>query len=255
MLNLFYRESGVGPPLLILHGLFGSSDNWASLAKKLAENYHVFLIDQRNHGQSPHTNEWNYSLMAQDIEDFCIQRKLSNVFIVGHSMGGKTLMRLAELYPERIHKMMVIDIAPRYYPVHHQVILNALNLVNLNEISSRTQVDEVIKSYIPDVGTRQFLLKNLFWNSSNKLAWRFNLKIITQYIEAVGEATPQNISTTCSIPTLFIKGQNSDYINAADLEQIKKSYLQAVIKTIPHAGHWIHADNPVALWQAMRDFF
>lgn len=254
-MKLHFREQGQGAPLLILHGLFGSSDNWLTIAKQLALNFHVYIIDQRNHGQSPHSNEWNYTVMAQDIEDFCKQQNLTQVNIVGHSMGGKTVMKMAELFPQRIKKMMVIDIAPRYYPVHHQAIISALKSVNFDEVVTRKQAEEVLQNSIDDNGTRQFLLKNLFWISEGKLGWRFNLEVISNHIEIVGEATPAELNKKSNIRTLFIKGAKSDYIKSGDEELIKELYPDSELITIPQAGHWVHAENPSALLAVMGDFF
>jgi pimeloyl-ACP methyl ester carboxylesterase len=254
-MNLHFREMGQGTPLLILHGLFGSSDNWLTIAKQLAENYHVFIIDQRNHGQSPHSDEWNYTIMAQDIEDFCQQHQLGKIFIAGHSMGGKTVMKLAELFPERIQKIMVIDIAPRFYPVHHQEILRALNSIDFNDVKTRKQAEELLQSSINDLGTRQFLLKNIYWKTDQQLAWRFNLETITNHIEIVGEATPVDVSTICSIATCFVKGQKSNYITPQDEALISKQYTNSEIITIANAGHWVHAENPIALLEVMNTFF
>ncbi len=246
---------GQGAPLLILHGLFGSSDNWITIAKQLSVNYNVFLIDQRNHGQSPHSDEWNYAVMAQDIEDFCLQHQLNEIFIAGHSMGGKTVMKLAELFPERIKKMMVIDIAPRYYPVHHHQILNALKSIDFNVINTRKQAEEVLQNAIEDLGTRQFLLKNIYWIAENKLAWRFNLEVITNYIEIVGEATPAEVTTICEIPVCFVRGEKSDYIKKEDEQLIAHQYPNSEIITIANAGHWVHAEQPTAMLNAMINFF
>jgi pimeloyl-ACP methyl ester carboxylesterase len=254
-MNLHFREMGEGSPLIILHGLFGSSDNWLSMAKQLAQNYHVYIIDQRNHGQSPHDKNWNYSLMANDIEEFCKQQNLSKIYIAGHSMGGKTVMKLAELFPTRILKMMIIDIAPRYYPVHHHEILKALKSLDFESINTRKQAEEVLQQSIDDFGTRQFLLKNIYWKSDEKLAWRFNLDVITEHIEIVGEATPTNDSLVCNIPTCFVKGQKSNYIKHEDELLITKQYPNATIVDIPNAGHWVHAENPLALLQTMLSFF
>ena len=254
-MELHFREIGEGYPLLILHGLFGSSDNWITIAKQLASNYRVFIIDQRNHGQSPHSETWNYTVMAQDIEDFCIHHQLSDIYIAGHSMGGKTVMKLAELFPRRIKKMMVIDIAPRYYPVHHHQILEALKSINFNEINTRKQAEEVLQNSIEDIGTRQFLLKNIYWIAENKLAWRFNLEVIASNIEIVGEATPADVSAICEIPVCFVKGENSDYINETDEQLILNQYPNSEIITIANAGHWVHAENPMATLKAMTDFF
>lgn len=255
MMELHFREMGQGAPLLILHGLFGSSDNWLTIAKQLAEKYHVFIIDLRNHGQSPHSEEWNYTVMAKDIEDFCVHHQLQDVFIAGHSMGGKTVMKMAELFPQRIKKMMVIDIAPRYYPVHHHLILSALKSINFEEIKTRKEAEELLQKSISDFGTRQFLLKNIYWITDNKLAWRFNLDVIAKNIEIVGEATPNHVSNICLIETLFIKGEKSDYIKLEDEVFIEQQYPNSKVITIPNAGHWVHAENPLAMLESMFTFF
>ncbi len=255
MMKLHFREMGQGTPLLILHGLFGSSDNWLTIAKQLAASYHVFIIDQRNHGQSPHSNIWNYTVMAQDIEEFCIQHQLNEIYIVGHSMGGKTVMKLAELFPKRIKKMMVIDIAPRYYPVHHHQILNALKSIDFNIVNTRKQAEEVLHNAIEDFGTRQFLLKNIYWIDENKLAWRFNLEVIANHIEIVGETTPPELTAICEIPVCFVKGEKSDYIKKEDEQLIASQFSNSEILTIANAGHWVHAENPTALLNLINYFF
>lgn len=254
-MNLHFREAGSGQPLLILHGLFGSCDNWATLAKQLAANYHVFIIDQRNHGQSPHSNEWNYTAMANDIEDFCEQHQLEKIFIAGHSMGGKTVMKLAELFPERISKMMIIDIAPRYYPIHHHTIIAALQSLNFNTLQTRKQAEVILTQSIDDFGTRQFLLKNIYRTNHEKFAWRFNLEVITNNIEIVGEATPNNPNKICFIPTAFVKGALSDYIAVSDEQDIPQLYPNAQIISIAGAGHWVHAEKPAELLEVMLHFF
>lgn len=254
-MNLHFREAGSGQPLLILHGLFGSCDNWATLAKQLSAHYHVFIIDQRNHGQSPHSSDWNYTIMAHDIEEFCQQHQLENIFIAGHSMGGKTVMKLAELFPQRINKMMIVDIAPRYYPTHHQKIIAALKSLNFDVIQSRKQADDMLNQSIDDFGTRQFLLKNIYWTEQQKLAWRFNLEVIAENIEIVGEATPADASKICEIPSAFVRGSLSDYITGADVEQIQRLYPNATLIDIADAGHWVHADQPAALLTSMQEFF
>ena len=254
-MELNFRELGQGAPLLILHGLFGSSDNWQTIAKQLANDYRVFLIDQRNHGQSPHSNEWNYTAMANDIEEFCMQQQLDHIYIAGHSMGGKTVMKLAELFPNRILKMMVIDIAPRYYALHHQTILAALNSLDFTQVKSRKEAENQLQQSIDDIGTRQFLLKNLYWVNDGELNWRFNLDAITNNIEIVGEATPADLNQICHTPTLFIKGEKSNYISDKDVVQIKQLYPNSELVSIANAGHWVHAENPLALYNAMKGFF
>jgi esterase len=254
-MELHFRELGQGTPLLILHGLFGSSDNWLTIAKKLAEKYRVFIIDQRNHGQSPHSEEWNYKVMASDIEDFCIQHQLHEIYIAGHSMGGKTVMKLAEMFPKRLKKMMVIDIAPRYYPLHHHQILKALKSIDFDVVNTRKQAEEELQNAIEDIGTRQFLLKNIYWIKENKLAWRFNLNVIASNIEIVGEATPKDEFSICEIPSCFVKAEKSDYIKKEDEQLIAHLYNNSEVITISNAGHWVHAENPMAMLEVMFNFF
>lgn len=254
-MNLYSKVIGEGSPLLILHGLFGSGDNWFTLAKQLGEHYTVYLIDLRNHGQSPHSNEWNYKVMADDVEEFCNTHQLNKVYLAGHSMGGKTAMKMSEMYPERIRKMMVIDIAPKYYKPHHQTILEALCSLDFNILKSRKEADEHIQKYINDFGTRQFLLKNLYWVNDNHLGWRFNLPVIFRDIENVGEATPHNTETQINIPTLFVRGEKSNYITSTDEELIKSIYPKSQLINIPNSGHWVHAENPQALFNAFTTFF
>jgi pimeloyl-ACP methyl ester carboxylesterase len=170
-------------------------------------------------------------------------------------MGGKTVMKLAELFPKRIKKMMVIDIAPRYYPVHHHQILNALKSIDFNIVNTRKQAEEVLHNAIEDFGTRQFLLKNIYWIDENKLAWRFNLEVIANHIEIVGEATPADEKVICNIPVCFVKGEKSDYIKKEDEQLIASQFSNSEILTIANAGHWVHAENPTALLNLINYFF
>lgn len=254
MMKLHFRQIGEGPPLLILHGLFGSGDNWVTMAKQLSTRFSVYLIDLRNHGQSPHRNDWNYEIMAMDIQEFCLQNNLQEIYIAGHSMGGKTTMKLAELFPSLIKKMMIIDIAPKYYPVHHQQIIAALKSIDFNVIRSRKQAEEALQGSIEDIGTKQFLLKNIYWKSDIELAWRFNLEVISNHIDIVGEATPKDPHKICTVPACFIRGEKSNYILNEDEALIQQLYPRSTIYTVKNAGHWIHADNPLALLDLMLIF-
>ena len=206
---------GSGKPLLILHGFLGMSDNWKTLGNQYAENgFEVHLLDQRNHGKSFQSNEFNYDLLIEDLKYYMTHHNIEKAIILGHSMGGKTAMQFACTYPEKVEKLLIADIAPKYYPPHHQPIINALNKINVSELSSRTEADEQLSKYIKDFGTRQFLLKNLYWKEKGKLDFRFNLDVLTDKMEEVGE----NISTTASYagPTLFLRGDKSEYIAIDD---------------------------------------
>ena len=250
-MKLNFRKNGSGPPLVILHGLFGSLDNWFSIAKELVEHYTLYLVDQRNHGDSPHSNEWNYGVMVEDLRELLDAEGLDSVYLMGHSMGGKTVMNFAVRYPERVRKLIVGDIAPRYYPIHHQVILEGLNALDLSQLQSRKEADDFLASYIPELGIRQFLLKSL-GRDTNGFAWKVNLSVITQHIEEVGKALDEG--TVFEGPTLFLGGANSSYIQQQDLPDINTHFPNAEWVSIPNAGHWLHAEQPQAVVAEMRKF-
>ena len=250
-MQLNFKKSGTGPPLVILHGLFGSLDNWFSIAKELVEHYTLYLVDQRNHGDSPHSNEWNYGVMVEDLRELLDAEGLDSVYLMGHSMGGKTVMNFAVRYPERVRKLIVGDIAPRYYPIHHQVILEGLNALDLSQLQSRKEADDLLAPYIPELGIRQFLLKSL-GRDTNGFAWKVNLSVITQHIEEVGKALDEG--TVFEGPTLFLGGANSSYIQEKDLSDMKRHFPNCTWISIPNAGHWLHAEQPQAVVAEMRKF-
>ena len=244
---------GTGKPLLILHGFLGMSDNWKTLGNQYSENgFEVHLIDQRNHGKSFQSDAFNYDLLVEDLNNYMTHHKIEKAIVLGHSMGGKTAMQFACTYPEKVEKLLIADIAPKYYPPHHQPIINALNKINISELSSRTEADENLSKYIKDYGTRQFLLKNLYWKEKGKLDFRFNLKVLTDKMEEVGE----NISTTASYvgPTLFLRGDKSEYIAIEDYLTIKRHFPNAIIEVVAKAGHWLHAENPKQFYKLSYDF-
>ncbi len=244
---------GSGKPLVILHGFLGMSDNWKTLGNQYAENgFQVHLVDQRNHGRSFHSEAFNYDILAKDIKDYLEQNNIEKASILGHSMGGKTAMQFACDYPELTEKLIVADIAPKYYPPHHQYILNGLSSLDLSQIQSRTQADKELSNHISEVGIRQFLLKNLYWIKKGSLAFRFNLPVLKEKMEEIGE----NISTTASFegPTLFLKGDASEYISSNDIEVIHCHFPKAQIETIDKAGHWLHAENPKQFFEKSLKF-
>ncbi|WP_121666759.1 alpha/beta fold hydrolase [Mesonia aquimarina] len=233
---------GEGRPFLILHGFLGMGDNWKTLAKKFAkENYQIHLIDQRNHGRSPHTKEFSYQLMAEDIQEYCKTHQLENIVLLGHSMGGKTAMKVAVDFPDLIEELIIVDIAPKYYPPHHQTILEGLTMLSESELTSRGDADEKLKEYIQEWGVRQFLLKNLYWKEKNKLALRMNLPVLKENIEQVGISLSDNAKYNGR--TLFIKGQKSGYIKEEDKGLLKKHFPKSNLATIKDAGHWVHAEK------------
>ncbi len=253
-MELAYRKYGEGQPLLILHGLFGQSDNWNSLAKRFAEQgFEVYTIDQRNHGLSPHSEEWNYEAMALDIKEFIETHQLKNPILLGHSMGGKTAMFFALTYDGILDKLIVADIAPRAYTAHHHDVLKALNAVDFNTISTRKEAEALMTEHLPDFGTRQFLLKNIYWedNSNKRMNWRFNLKVIEKNYDNIGIEAPAN---TSQVKTLFIRGGNSNYISDDDTIDIERRFPDYTLLTIPGSGHWIHAEKPEEFYQAVIAF-
>ena len=252
-MKLFYRKIGSGQPLLILHGLFGQSDNWNSLAKLFAEKgFEVFTIDLRNHGLSPHDDEWDYETMSKDVLELITDCNLKQVDLIGHSMGGKVAMQLAIDYPELINKLIVVDISPKYYPIHHQSVLEALNAVDFSILKTRKEAETVLSNYITDFGTKQFLLKNIYWKENGEMAWRFNLKVITSKIENVGTETPTD--TTCDVATLFIRGEKSNYIKDDDMTMIQELFSRNMLETISGAGHWVHAEKPKEFFETVMNF-
>lgn len=253
-MQLFFRQLGKGNPIIILHGLFGMSDNWLTVGKTLAEHFSVFLVDQRNHGQSPHSDIFNYQVMSDDLFEFMHEQHLDKAILIGHSMGGKTAMQFAAEHAEKVSKLLVVDIAPRYYPPHHQDILKALFAVDFEKIKSRKEAEAELSEYIEAVGTKQFLLKNLYWKNVNEqqLAWRFNLQVISKNIDETGKEILS--SPPLQLPTLFLRGEKSNYITDADFTTIKNDFPLAKILTIKNAGHWIHADNPKEFLQSVMEF-
>lgn len=244
---------GKGKPFVILHGFLGMSDNWKTLGKKFAEaNFEVHLVDQRNHGRSPHSDTFNYEVLVEDLKTYCIEHDLKEITLLGHSMGGKTAMLFATTYPEYVSKLMVADISPRFYPVHHDAILKGLRALDFNVLSSRGEADEQMENYVPDFGTRQFLLKNLYWKEKGKLALRINLEVLTEQVEEVGESLP--VHAKFEKDTLFLRGDRSEYIVPQDEALITSHFVSASIVTIPNAGHWLHAENPEAFYNAVIQF-
>jgi pimeloyl-ACP methyl ester carboxylesterase len=250
---LYSKIEGEGKPLVIIHGFLGMSDNWKTLGTQFAERgFEVHLLDLRNHGRSFHDEAFNYEVMATDVLDYSYEKNISSAAFLGHSMGGKVAMNLATSHPELVEKLLIADIGPKYYKPHHQEILAGLNAVDFSQKPDRGQVEEILKTYIPDFGTRQFLMKSLYWETPGQLAFRFNLKVFTAKIEEVGKALDED--QKFDKPTLFIRGGNSQYILDEDFDSIKNHFPKAEIKTIPNVGHWLHAENPQAFFEIVSEF-
>jgi pimeloyl-ACP methyl ester carboxylesterase len=250
---LHSRIEGEGKSLLIIHGFLGMSDNWKSFgALYAAKGFQVHILDLRNHGKSFHSEDFSYDIMAQDVLEYCQNHNLNQVSIIGHSMGGKVAMLFATNYPEMAEKLIVADIGPKYYAPHHQDILAGLNAVDFTSKPDRASVEETLYPFIPDFGTRQFLMKNLYWKEPGKLDFRFNLKVFNEKIEVIGTALLEE--ALFEKPTLFIRGGNSRYILDTDLPEINKHFPNFELATIPNVGHWLHAENPQLFFEETIKF-
>lgn len=252
-MQLYSNILGTGKPFVILHGFLGMSDNWKTLGAKFSEQeFQVHLVDQRNHGRSFHSDAFNYDLLVDDLKAYCDAKQLKNIVLLGHSMGGKTAMLFATKYPEYVSQLLVADISPRFYPVHHDTILEGLSSLDFSEIKTRGEADKALGRYITDFGTRQFLLKNLYWVEKGQLGLRMNLDVLKAEVEEVGEALPAYAKFEGE--TLFLRGDKSEYISPNDESLIKKHFPKAEIVTIKNAGHWLHAENPDDFYSAVIQF-
>jgi pimeloyl-ACP methyl ester carboxylesterase len=232
---LHSRIEGEGQPLIIIHGFLGMSDNWKSFGSLYAaEGFQVHMLDLRNHGKSFHSEEFNYSIMANDVLQYCQHHNLTNISIIGHSMGGKVAMLLATTHPELVEKLIVADIGPKYYAPHHQDILAGLNAVDFSEKPDRAAVEETL------------------WIEPGQLAFRFNLPVFNAKIEIIGEALPAE--NHFDKPTMFIRGGNSKYILDSDVAEIQKHFPNFKLATIPNVGHWLHAENPKLFFEETAAF-
>ncbi len=250
-MKIHHRILGEGKPLVILHGLFGYSDNWQTHAKKLAEYYQVILVDQRNHGHSPWSEEFTYDLLVDDLKELVEDLNLEEFILLGHSMGGKTAMRYAQRYPEDIEKLIVVDIGVKTYPAHHDQILEGLHAVDTTNLSSRSVAEEQMEPFISSYGIRQFLLKNLYWKEKGKLKWRMNIPVLEREMGNILLGLPDE---EVFIPTLFIRGLLSDYILDDDIEVLENRFPDMQLVSIENAGHWVHAEAPEPFIEAVLSF-
>ncbi|MFM7681651.1 MAG: alpha/beta fold hydrolase [Bacteroidota bacterium] len=250
-MELFYRELGSGKPLVILHGLFGFSDNWQTHAKKFSEYYRVILVDLRNHGHSEWSEEFSYQLMVEDLLELFQKLNLSDVILLGHSMGGKVAMHFAQPHPDFLEKIIVVDMGIKEYPLHHQHILKAFDSIDLNKLSARSEAERILSSFIESKGVVQFLLKNLYWRDKGKLAWRVNFKVLQASMPEILSALPE---IEVLLPTLFIRGSQSDYILDSDVEAIENIFPDSQLVTIENAGHWVHAEAPEEFTDTVLSF-
>ncbi|HTL73406.1 MAG TPA: alpha/beta fold hydrolase [bacterium] len=251
-MQLHFKQLGHGEPLVLLHGLFGSADNWFGVAPKLAEKFHVLIPDLRNHGHSPHHAEMDYPLMAADVEKFFAAQKIESAHVVGHSMGGKVAMQFALDFPARVKKLVVVDMAPRAYKRAHDHIFEALLELDLATFQTRPQIEAALAPKIPSLNLRRFLLKNLGRMEDGKLVWKMNLRGVAENYSRLGEVL--NAGRPFAGPTLFIRGGKSNYLTATDEPEIRRLFPAAQIQVIPAAGHWVHADSPEEFLRLALDF-
>jgi pimeloyl-ACP methyl ester carboxylesterase len=247
-----FGENLSSTPLLVFHGLFGMLDNWGSFGKDLGEFLPVHLIDLRNHGRSFHSESMSHDDLADDIAHYMEHYGMEKAFVLGHSLGGKAVMQFAIKYPEKVEKLIVVDISPKAYPPHHQGIIKALETVDFNTVGSRGDVEAVLSQYIPEKSTIQFLAKNLYWDENKKLNWRFNLKTLSEkYNEFVSNAIKYGVFDG---DALFVAGEKSNYILPQDHFAIKQQFPKAEFVTIKNAAHWVQADNPVDFMTVVKEF-
>ncbi len=253
MNTLHSQRVGTGKPLLILHGFLGMSDNWKTLGNRFSRlGFGLHLIDQRNHGRSFHSEDFDYDWLSQDIRAYCEQHGLEQIQVLGHSMGGKTAMNLACRYPDLVSGLIVADIAPKYYPPHHQYIVDAMDALPLESLRTREEADESLARFLPERSIRQFLLKNLYWKQPGKLGWRCNLPVLKERLEEIGEPLPDQ--AVFSGPTLFIRGDRSEYIVDGDWKLIRRHFPKASDAVVRNAGHWLHAENPDSFFERTTAF-
>lgn len=251
-MKLHHREFGSGPPLVVLHGLLGSLDNWVPLAQRFATDFQVFLLDLRNHGRSPHATDTSYELMAEDVLQFLREQKLAPVHLLGHSMGAKVAMRFAQLHPAAIVRLVVVDMSPREYPARHDTLLDAMHALDLARYQRRDQIDQELAAVVPDRTVRQFVLKNLGRDEAGQLIWKPNIASLRASYGQLRATLPG--STAFAGPALFVRGGQSDYVPDNDLPLIRGLFPHVNLATIEHAGHWVHADAPDEFCRIVSDF-
>ncbi len=251
-MQLHYKEYGLGKPLIILHGFLGSLDNWHTLATRFGKSFRVFAIDQRNHGKTQHSREHSTALMVADLLEFVKEHKLSNISIIGHSMGGKVAMQFALEYPEIVENLIVADIAPKQYERGHENVFKSLFAVKLNQLTSRKDAEDAMLPFLPDFGTRQFLLKNLERHADGSFQWKINLPVLYDNYDDMSREIVYNKPFLGR--TLFIKGEKSEYILKSDEAIIKTLFPNSSLVIISGAGHWVHAENPDEFYDTVLKF-
>lgn len=250
-MKLYFREYGEGQPLIILHGLLGSSDNWLTQAKLLSSQYKVYTVDQRNHGQSPHSSQFDYQSMVDDLLMFIDDNNISDPVLIGHSMGGKTVMNFALEHPDEVSRLIVVDISPRAYNLEHYALVEGLSALRMETITSRNEADEKLAAAVPEPDVRQFLLKNMQRKPEGGFAWKINLPVIREKLSNIGVDLLRE--GTFDKPTLFIRGSRSKYVADKDWEKIVNIFPQATLETM-ETGHWVQAEKPQEFVQVVSQW-
>jgi pimeloyl-ACP methyl ester carboxylesterase len=263
-MELFYRKFGEGPPFVILHGLYGSSDNWVSIARVLSEFYCVWLIDARNHGRSPHSHIHNYQAMANDLFEFFKLHNIEKSILLGHSMGGKTAMYFADAYNNYLSHLIIIDIAPKSYifsleiksdSLNHKQIMEGMLAINFKGIASRGELESIFSKHIENEKIRKFLMKNVKRDEDMSFCWNLNIQTLYNNIEAIlAEFKPLYADSFQKLPVLIVKASESDYILHSDIAKIDSIFPNSKLETIPDAGHWLHIEKPELLINSILKF-
>jgi len=261
-MKLFFRKYGEkNPALIIVHGLYGMSDNWVTIAKALSKEFEVFVIDQRNHGNSPHSNEHNYNLLQEDLYEFMQEQEIEKAVLLGHSMGGKTAMDFAKYHQEMISALIVVDISPKRYKekqlekskAKHSQILKAMQSIDIQNIEKREDIRSQIISELKEERVADFILKNLK-RIDGKFQWKLNVDTIINKLDDI-IADIYFTEEILGFPVLFVRGEKSNYILDEDIKYIEQKFPVAEITTIQNAGHWIHAEQPTEFIKILREFF
>jgi pimeloyl-ACP methyl ester carboxylesterase len=262
-MEMFFRKLGAGPPLIIVHGLYGSSDNWLTIGRGLSVDYEVCMVDLRNHGNSPHADRHTYPLMKLDLLEFMDRHDIEKPILIGHSMGGKVVMFFAADFPERVASLVVIDMSPKSYhslteistqAIDHMNILNGMQNMDFSKVHSREDAGDQMSEFIRSSRIRNFLLKNIKRNPDGTYGWKINVPVLVRELPSILEGMDQKKAGITGFPVLFVKGENSPYIQDQDLPLIRSLFPQAEFVTIPGAGHWLHAEKPELLVKTLRYF-